>query len=85
MEPSHARHCEPCCKGSVGGDTASRERGLHLSSLPLDARLFARAVRCHWHMEDRLHWVLDMVFHEDLVRLRSGAGPQTWPRCATSP
>jgi len=22
------------------------------------------------------HWVLDVVFHEDLSRLRSGAGPQ---------
>ena len=58
-----------------GGNT-SLERRYHLSSLPLDARLFARAVRCHWHVENRLHWVLDVVFHEDLSRLRSGRGPQ---------
>lgn len=25
---------------------------------------------------NRLHWVLDVVFHEDLNRLRSGCGPQ---------
>jgi predicted transposase YbfD/YdcC len=54
----------------------SRERRFYLSSLKLDARLFAHAVRCHWHIENRLHWVLDVVFHEDLNRLRSGHGPQ---------
>lgn len=54
----------------------SRERRYYLSSLPLDARLFARAVRCHWHVENRLHWVLDVVFHDDLSRLRSGHGPR---------
>lgn len=58
-----------------GGKT-SIERRFYLSSIALDAVLFASAVRSHWHIENRLHWVLDVVFHDDLNRLRSGHGPQ---------
>jgi predicted transposase YbfD/YdcC len=54
----------------------SRERRYFLAFTTLDAKLFARAARSHWHNENRLHWVLDVVFHEDLNRLRSGAGPR---------
>jgi predicted transposase YbfD/YdcC len=54
----------------------SRERRYFLSSAPLDAGLFARAVRAHWHIENRLHWVLDVVFRDDLCRLRTGHGPR---------
>jgi predicted transposase YbfD/YdcC len=52
------------------------ERRYYLSSTPLDAKAFAAAARAHWGVENRLHWVLDVVFHDDLVRLRSGHGPQ---------
>jgi predicted transposase YbfD/YdcC len=53
-----------------------REKRYYLSSATLDAKTFARAVRAHWHVENRLHWVLDVVFHDDLARLRSGHGPE---------
>lgn len=52
------------------------ERRHYLSSSKLDAAAFAHAVRAHWGIENRLHWVLDVVFHDDLARLRSGNGPQ---------
>ncbi|MDP9356870.1 MAG: transposase, partial [Chloroflexota bacterium] len=26
----------------------------------------------HWGIENRLHWVLDMAFHEDACRVRTG-------------
>ncbi len=31
-----------------------------------------RAVRSHWGVENRLHWVLDMAFREDESRIRTG-------------
>jgi len=53
-----------------------RERRYYLCSAKLDAETFAHAVRAHWGIENRLHWVLDVVFHDDLARLRTGHGPQ---------
>jgi len=53
-----------------------QERRYYLSSTKLDAKTFATAVRAHWGIENRLHWVLDVVFHDDLARLRSLNGPQ---------
>lgn len=44
----------------------------------LDARSFARAVRARWDVENRLRLsVLDVIFHDDLARLRTGYGPET--------
>jgi predicted transposase YbfD/YdcC len=31
---------------------------------------FARSVRSHWGIENKLHWVLDVVFQEDYERNR---------------
>ena len=35
-----------------------------------DIKLFAKAVRQHWGIENSLHWCLDMCFDEDLCRMR---------------
>jgi predicted transposase YbfD/YdcC len=53
-----------------------RETRLYLCSTVLSAEMFARVVRGHWGIENRLHWMLDMVFREDLTRLRSGNAPE---------
>jgi predicted transposase YbfD/YdcC len=55
----------------IDGQT-SIERRYYLSSLPLDVNLFARAVRGHWGVENKLHWVMDVCFGEDQSRARAG-------------
>ncbi len=51
------------------------ERRFFIASIPADARRFARAVRGHWGVENRLHWRLDVVFSEDASRIRKGNPP----------
>jgi predicted transposase YbfD/YdcC len=54
----------------------TRERRYYLSSTRINAMTFAQAVRGHWGIENRLHWVLDVVFKDDLTRLRTGHAPE---------
>jgi predicted transposase YbfD/YdcC len=55
----------------VDGKTTT-ERRYYLSSLSLDVATFARAVRGHWGVENKLHWVMDVCFREDQSRARTG-------------
>ena len=58
------------------GRQVARETRYYLSSLPPDAALLGRAIRAHWGIENRVHWVLDIAFREDDSRFRSGHGPE---------
>ena len=54
---------------------ASRtETRYFISSRALSATEAATAVREHWAIENRLHWILDVTFADDQSRLRKGHG-----------
>ena len=59
----------------VDADIA-REVRYYLSSLPGTAATIGAAVRGHWGIENRLHWVLDIAFREDESRVRHGHASQ---------
>jgi predicted transposase YbfD/YdcC len=56
-----------CC---VRDGKETTEFRYYISSLPTEAKQFARAVRGHWGIENGCHWSLDMTFREDESRLR---------------
>jgi predicted transposase YbfD/YdcC len=48
------------------------ETRYYVSSLGIDAPLFARAARGHWGVENGCHWSLDLIYREDESRIREG-------------
>ena len=60
------------------GDSLSVETRYYLSSLPNDAKLLNEAVRSHWGVENSLHWVLDVTFHEDRSRIKKENAPENF-------
>jgi predicted transposase YbfD/YdcC len=56
-----------CC---VRDGEETIEVRFYLSSLGMNVKRFAHAVRGHWSIENTCHWTLDMTFGEDQSRIR---------------
>ena len=48
----------------------------YISSLEVDAEKISHTIRSHWHVENSLHWCLDIGFQEDSCRIRAGYAAQ---------
>ncbi len=49
------------------------ETSIYIASMPLDIERLAAAIRGHWGVE-AMHWMLDVLFKDDLSRYRQGHG-----------
>ena len=47
----------------------------YISSLQVDAKTFAHAIRSHWRIENALHYVKDVSFDEDRSKIRTAQAP----------
>ena len=55
-----------------------REIRYYITSLRPDAARLNSVIRQHWDIENKLHWVLDVGFGEDLDRKRAGHSAQNF-------
>jgi predicted transposase YbfD/YdcC len=53
------------------GERTEVSRRYYISSLACNEVKVARSIRGHWHVENSLHWSLDVVFNEDQSRARA--------------
>lgn len=60
----------------IKGDKQTIEERFYITSLDGNAMLINQAIRKHWHIENNLHWILDVIFREDYCRLRTGNGAE---------
>ena len=60
------------------GSKVSTQTRYFISSLSGNAKIINRAIRLHWGIENKLHWVLDVVFRDDYSRIRQGHAPQNF-------
>ena len=56
----------------------SQETAFYIASLAATAQRLLDCTRLHWSIENALHWVLDVAFHEDASQVRKDHAPQNF-------
>lgn len=59
---------------TINGERSMEKRYFILSFITI-ASFFAKCVRDHWQIENKLHWGLDVAFREDESRIRKDNAP----------
>ena len=73
--PNLATLVRVAAKVEQKGEVSQSSR-YYICSAKLTAEQVGSAIRGHWGIENSLHWIMDVVFHDDLMRLRTRFGPQ---------
>jgi predicted transposase YbfD/YdcC len=60
------------------GDKETKYVRYYISSLLSNAEQILQAVRKHWSIENKLHWVLDVALNEDRSRVRKDQAPENF-------
>lgn len=61
----------------AGGKTETSIR-YYIASKAADAAFYQKNIRAHWAIENKLHWILDVVFQEDASRKRTKHAAQNF-------
>lgn len=55
-----------------------QQTNYYISSLIASASEFAQGIRKHWGIENRLHWVKDVIFGEDAAPFKNYNAATNW-------
>jgi len=53
-------------------DQTGEEKRYYISSADKNGESFANIIRSHWGIENKVHWMMDVVFNEDDSNISTG-------------
>jgi predicted transposase YbfD/YdcC len=65
-----------CCQETIRDGKESSEVGFFIGSRKAKAKVYGKALRNHWGIENKLHWQLDVSFAEDKNRVSKRHGAE---------